>query len=375
MVGSRCVKPQRRSRRSRRPPTDTPRARLTLDEVARATGVSRATVSNAYNRPDQLSADLRARVLETARRLGYTGPDPAARALVRGHTGVIGAVFSEPLDYAFEDPAAVLLLRGLAQECRQTHTGLLLLPIELDDAIADDAVRGAAVDGLLAYSLPDDASVLRVARQRGLPLVVIDQPRVRDAAFVGQDDRECARLALEHLLALGHRRIAALGYRLHPERAEGPVDPRGLRRSRYHLSRQRAAGYRDALKRHNATADTLRIYQVAANTSEAGADATRRLLAEPSRPSAVLTDSDQLALGVLQAAQQLHLTVPRQLSVVGTDDIPVAAHTRPPLTTVRQLFVDKGRQAARLLIAGETAATTLLAVRLIERSSTAPPEP
>jgi DNA-binding LacI/PurR family transcriptional regulator len=337
--------------------------------------VSRTTVSNAYNRPDQLSSDLRARVLETARRLGYTGPDPAARALVRGRTGVIGVVFSEPLDYAFEDPAAVLLLRGLAQECRETHTGLLLLPIELDDAIAEDAVRGAAVDGLLAYSLPDDASVLRVARQRGLPLVVIDQPRVRDAAFVGQDDRECARLALEHLLALGHRRIVAVGYRLHPERAQGPVDPRGLRRSRYYLSRERAAGYRDALKDHKATADTLRFYQVAANTPEAGAGAARRLLTEPSRPSAILTDSDQLALGVLQAAQQLHLTVPRQLSVVGTDDIPVAAHTRPPLTTVQQLFVDKGREAARLLIAGETAATTLLAVRLIERSSTAPPEP
>ncbi|HZA88256.1 MAG TPA: LacI family DNA-binding transcriptional regulator, partial [Acidimicrobiales bacterium] len=238
--------------------------------MARATGVSRATVSNAYNRPDQLSADLRARVLETARRLGYTGPDPAARALVRGHTGVIGAVFSEPLDYAFEDPAAVLLLRGLAQECRETHTGLLLLPIELDEAITEDAVRGAAVDGLIAYSLPDDASVLRVARGRGLPLVVIDQPRMRDAAFVGQDDRECARLALEHLLALGHRRIAALGYRLHPERAEGPVDPRGLRRSRYHLSRERVAGYQDALKHHKTTADTLRIFQVAANTPEAG---------------------------------------------------------------------------------------------------------
>ena len=78
---------------------------------------------------------------------------------------------------------------------------------------------------------------------------------------------------------------------------------------------------------------------------------------------------------MLQAARELDLIVPRQLSVVGTDDIPVAAHTTPPLTTVQQLFVDKGREAARLLIAGETAATTLLAVRLIERSSTAPPEP
>jgi DNA-binding LacI/PurR family transcriptional regulator len=155
--------------------------------------VSRATVSNAYNRPDQLSVELRAHVLETARRLGYTGPDPAARALVRGRTGVVGALFSEPLDYAFEDPAAVLVLRGLAQECRETHTGLLLLPIELDDAVAEDAVHGAAVDGLVAYSLPDDAPVLRAARDRGLPPVVIDQPQVEGIAIVSQDDRESAR--------------------------------------------------------------------------------------------------------------------------------------------------------------------------------------
>lgn len=164
-------------------------------------------------------------------------------------------------------------------------------------------------------------------------------------------------------------------YRLYPERAEGPVDPRGLRRSRYHLSRERAAGYRDALKHHKATADTLRIYQVSANTPEAGAGAARGLLTEPSGPTAILTDSDQLALGVLRAGTRAR-----------RDSAPPAVGRRhrrhprrrphhTPLATVQQLFVDKGREAARLLIAGETAATILLAVRLIERSSTAPPEP
>jgi DNA-binding LacI/PurR family transcriptional regulator len=351
-------------------------ARLTLDEVARAAGVSRATVSNAYNRPDQLSAEVRARVLETARRLGYTGPDPKARALVRGRTGVVGAVFSEPLDYAFADPAAVLVLRGLAQECRKTHTGLLLLPIDLDDADAQAAVQAAAVDGMVAYSLPDDAPVLRAAQQRGLPLVVIDQPQVRGAAFVGQDDREGARLALDHLLALGHRRIVALGYRLHPERTVGPVDLEGLHASRYRLSRERADGFQQALTRHHLPPETLGIFQVAANTPEAGASAARKLLTGPMPPTAIHTDSDQLAFGVLQAARALGVAVPGQLSVVGTDDVPGAARTVPALTTVKQSFLAKGRRAAQLLTSGTTAApSTLLPVRLVERASTAPPDP
>ncbi|HET6950005.1 MAG TPA: substrate-binding domain-containing protein, partial [Acidimicrobiales bacterium] len=121
-------------------------------------------------------------------------------------------------------------------------------------------------------------------------------------------------------------------------------------------------------------ADTLGIFQVAANTPEAGARAARRLLTSPAPPTAILTDSDQLAFGVLQAARELDLEVPRQLSVVGADDVPAAAHTTPALTTVQQLFLAKGRHAARLLTAGETAAITMLPIRLIERASTAPPD-
>lgn len=83
-----------------------------MKEVAAAVGVSPATVSNAYNRPDQLSSGLREKVLETARRLGYPGPDPTARSLRRGRSGVIGVLYADRLSYAFEDPAAVLFLRG-----------------------------------------------------------------------------------------------------------------------------------------------------------------------------------------------------------------------------------------------------------------------
>lgn len=206
--------------------------------------------------------------------------------------------------------------------------------------------------------------------------MVIDQPKVEGAAFVGQDDRESARLALDHLLALGHRRIVALGYRLHPERADGPIDPAELHASRYRLSRERAAGFQQALNQHHCPPETLGLFQVAANTPQAGASATRQLLTGGMPPTAIHTDSDQLAFGVLEAARALGLAVPGQLSVVGTDDVPGATHTVPALTTVQQPFLAKGRRAAQLLIAGGTATTTtVLPVRLVERASTGPPDP
>src|SRR6188508_2462619 len=125
----------------------------TLASLAAELGVSRTTVSNAYNRPDQLSAPLRARVMEAARRLGYPGPDPVARSLRTRKAGAIGLLLTEQLSYAFRDPAAVAFLEGLTQECDRARTGLLLVPAnpESEDVLA---VSSASVDGFVAYSMP-----------------------------------------------------------------------------------------------------------------------------------------------------------------------------------------------------------------------------
>src|SRR3954449_12063574 len=104
-----------------------PAGKVTLTTVARAVGVSPTTVSNAYNRPHKLTPGLRARILETARELGYPGPDPAARSLRRGRAGSIGLLFGEALTYAFQDPGALEFLRGLAEGTAQHNTGLQLI--------------------------------------------------------------------------------------------------------------------------------------------------------------------------------------------------------------------------------------------------------
>src|SRR5262245_49506272 len=123
--------------------------RPTLATIAAELGVSRMTVSNAFNRPDQLSQELRERVLAKARELGYAGPDPGARALSRGKTGSIGVIFDAPLTLAFSDPAAVQVMHGVATVCEERELGMTLVPrIVGQDA---ELVRTALVDGFVVY--------------------------------------------------------------------------------------------------------------------------------------------------------------------------------------------------------------------------------
>jgi DNA-binding LacI/PurR family transcriptional regulator len=141
--------------------------------------VSRTTISNAYNRPDQLSADLRERVLATAKRLGYAGPDPVARSLRTRRAGAVGLVITEPLNYSFSDPAALDFVAGLAESCEEVGQGLLLVAVgpnrTVDDGTA--AVLAAGVDGFVVYAASDDDPYLPVVAQRALPMVVVDQPK------------------------------------------------------------------------------------------------------------------------------------------------------------------------------------------------------
>src|SRR5262245_30697769 len=148
----------------------------TLQTVADAVGVSRSTVSNAYSRPDQLSPELRARILEAAERLGYPGPNPSARSLRRGRVDAIGVVLTANVSMAFSDPYAVEYLRGLAESAEAHHSSLLLITIPPDEEAAVRVVRSAAVDAFCLYCLPHWHPVLDVIRSRGLPVVANEDP-------------------------------------------------------------------------------------------------------------------------------------------------------------------------------------------------------
>jgi DNA-binding LacI/PurR family transcriptional regulator len=346
---------------------------VTLLTVAEAVGVSPMTVSNAYNRPQKLSPALRRRILEVARDLGYPGPNPAARSLRRGRAGSIGLLFGEALTYVFQDPGALEFLRGLAEGSARDNTVLqLIAALDVDGQEGASLLANAIVDGLVVWTLPDRDPLLRLARERNIPLVTHGGPRLDGVPFVGIDERAAARAAAEHLLALGHRSLAVVAFPFGPSRGARHRDPGKAGRPRYRVTRERLAGYQ-------AAAGTTPLYEVAVNSRDEGHSAGLALLRATPRPTAVLAMSDELALGVLAAARELGLRVPQDVSVVGWDDTPSARASDPALSTIGQSLHDQGRTCARLLIAatrGEIAADDLVHLapwRLIPRDSTGPP--
>ncbi|MGW4398455.1 LacI family DNA-binding transcriptional regulator [Amycolatopsis nivea] len=343
--------------------TSSRRRRPTLDDVAEAVGVSRATVSNAYNRPDQLSAQLREQILRVAGELGYPGPNPTARSLATSRTGAIAFLLDSSLSAAFSDPALSITLDALAKTVEPTGNALLLLPgREAQEGPPASRVLAAQADIAVAYSLADGTPALEAVRTRGLPLVVIDQPPLPDTARVGCDDRGGASLAARHLVELGHRRFGILA----APRLSAVTSP-------FHGTRERLAGYLDTLTAAGITDVTItEAPWLSASTARAAA--TDLLTASP-RPTALLCMSDQLAFAAIAAAHRLGLRVPADVSIVGFDDTPQAAWSEPPLTTVRQDLAGKGRVAGELvmdlLAAAPVPPPVELPVSLAVRESTA----
>jgi DNA-binding LacI/PurR family transcriptional regulator len=347
---------------------------VTLVTVAEAVGVSPTTVSNAYNRPHKLSPALRERILEVAGELGYRGPDPAARSLRTGRAGSIGLLFGEALTYVFQDPGAVEFLRGLAEGTAK-HNSALQVIAALDAEGEEGAaalLANAIVDGLVVWTLPDRHPLLRLARERHIPLVVHGSPQLDDVPFVGIDDRAAARAAAEHLVQLGHRSLAVISHPFSASRRARHRDGAKPGRASYRVTRERLAGYRAGA---NATLD---VYEVAVNNRDEGHRAALALLQARPRPTGVLAMSDELAIGALAAARELGLRVPDDVSVVGWDDTPASRASDPPLTTVHQSLHDQGRTCARLLLAatsGELGAEELVHLapwEFIARDSSGP---
>lgn len=348
---------------------------VTLQTIADHLGVSRTTVSNAYNRPDQLGDDLRERILGAAADLGYRGPDAAARMLRTGRMGAIGLLFTEDLRFVFTDPDTMQFMQGVAETSALARTGLTLLPVPIGVDVADTAVSSAAVDGYLVFSVVEEHPAIEWILRRGTPVVVVDEPDLGDrTSFVGIDDRAGALLAAQHLLDLGHRRLGVLLGRLTVDDRSGPVTQQRLQQATIRIARERMEGYQEAATSAGLETDMV-IWEAGGNDPDCGRHAALAMLEAHPDITGLLCFSDQLAIGAAQAGERLGRRIPEQLSIVGFDDIPRAASWDPPLTTIRQPLVDKGRAAADLLIqqiADGGRGRIELPIELVVRGSTAP---
>ena len=329
----------------------------TIHDVARAAGVGVGTVSRVLNDSPLVSDPTRERVQRTIDDLGYR-PSSLARALSLGRATSLAVIVPH-----FTRPSTVERLRGMAEAINGSDFDLVLFDVETPeqrDRRFQMAVRSDRAAGLVIVSLAAPSEVIEQLRAASVPVVFLDR-HVDGLANIHVDDIGGGRLAADHLLSLGHRRIAFIG----------DDDGRGFG---FTSSDDRMAGYRAALRAAGLEVDE-RYVRVGPSSREAAHRLTADLLGLPTPPTAVFAASDLQALGVVEAARERGLDVPGDLSVMGFDDIDPAVYLG--LTTVRQPLFESGRLAAEMvlsLVAGDEAAAGVeLPVELVVRRTTGPP--
>ena len=337
-----------------------------IGDVAERAGVSKTSVSFAFNRPERLNEATIERILAVAEELGYR-PSPIARRLTARRTNQIGLVVPQSTHDIFANPFLPELIRGIGDVCDAQGIAVVVVP-PVRGSIAT-AIEGALVDGLILLGLEDSHPQLQLVRRGGIPVVALDVAAWEGASVIASDDVGGARAAAEHLAALGHTDVGVVLFAGHPDSA---VDETAG------MSARRMAGIRAGFGVDDGGNGTVRLRIVSAPVSEEGGRAAFAALADDGLPTAVVAMSDVVAIGILNAAGDAGLDLPADLSVVGFDDIPAASWTTPQLTTVHQPIRDKGHLAAEQLIARIRARrpqdprTEVLPTRLVVRGSTAP---
>jgi DNA-binding LacI/PurR family transcriptional regulator len=343
--------------------------RPTLAAVAARAGVSVSTASLVFSGSGPVAAATRDRVLAAAAELEYGGPDPTARSLRRGRSGVIAVVTEDRLAEAFRDPMNLAFLDGVAQAFGDERAGLLVIPLAAE---AETDLSASPMDAaiLLGCSVDLNASV-EVLRRRRIPIVAVEADALEGVFVVDIDNREASRRGAEHLRSLGHRNVATVTLALDVGRTPGPLTPERERVATGHTTRQRLAGLRDVFPDSGGLS-------TAGSTIADGYAAGRELLDRPlaERPTAVVAQSDLLALGVLRAAEELGLDVPRDVSILGFDGVRLDEAAPHVLTTLVQPAVEKGEAAAAAVfaaLAGEQPEPVVLRCALRVGTTTGPP--
>ncbi|MBK8024388.1 MAG: LacI family DNA-binding transcriptional regulator [Chloroflexi bacterium] len=334
----------------------------TIRDIAERAGVSKTSVSFAFNDPSRLPQETVQRILAVADELGYM-PNPLARSMTSKRTGNLGMLFPQPLQEILKNLYTLELLRGVGHVCDEHGYNLVLVSPLLGSM--RHAVSHAVVDGFLTIGLEHYKSTVLLLDKREIPYVMVDSEPYVGAACVNIDDSAGAYEAMYHVLANGHRRIAILGIQSgkhgHFEEYVGTIA-------------YRVQGYRRALNEFGLDIDQKTVRLVECPCTQAGGYQAMKQLARW-KPTAVVAMADIIAAGAIDAAVELGIQVPAQLSIVGYDDLPLARWLNPPLTTVAQPTFEKAQYATRLLLEimdGKSAEKEhMFATQLVERASVA----
>ena len=340
---------------------------LTLKRMADRLGVSVATMSNAFNRPDQLSRELREHILAECQKAGYRGPNAAARSLRTGRTGIVGVTLSNYLSYSFSDPVAHQFLQGLAEVFESQEYSLLLMPSR--EHLSRSQPRGfeAFVDGFVIYGPPQRNQLEQLANQNKR-IVTVDFV-IDGSASINVDNYAAARNCAQHAVRDGPCPTAVLGLRLIDVNRVCRIQEGELFEEKSTITVQRLNGFVDGAGEGSSTIRREHIWQIPDNTHAFALEAAREALLCSPRPELLLCMSDRIALGAIQAARNLGLRVPEDVRVTGFDDIPEASTQHPSLTTVHQQSLVKGRMAAKMFMGHLENQSLVLETQLMIRES------
>jgi len=320
--------------------------RLTLKAVAKHLDVSTATVSNAFNRPSQLSQELREHILTECRRLGYAGPHAESRQLRTSKTKVIGVMLSNQLSYSFSDPVANQLLQGIAQIFGQAEYNLLVMPSQkaATQLIGIDSfVEGFIVYGPPAADRMDDLLFHRKA------IVTIDF-EYPGLVSINIDNRKAAFSCAMHALSHKPKHPGILGLRLMDSTWVETIEDKTLYNEFSNITVQRLRGYQDAAVASEIYIPESRIWSIPDNNHVYAYQAAQMALRQTPRPDLLICMSDRVALSTMAAARDMGLRVPEDLMITGFDGIEEAEMSQPSLTTIVQPSVEKGRVAAEIFL-------------------------
>jgi DNA-binding LacI/PurR family transcriptional regulator len=311
--------------------------RVTINDIARISGYSKTAVSFAFNDPSRISSKTCATILKVAEELGYY-PDPLARKFSLQRHESIGFLLPQDIHYSFQNPYIMQVIEGIGSVCQQYGNTLTLIPPINESVI--EAVRCAAVDGLITQGMSIEMEILESIRRRNIPFVTIDGIPSSDMPSITIDDHEAACTMMSKVLEYGHTEIAIIGL------SEVSYDKHATET----IQRARLEGYRKALRQYglDLNSPSIRLHTTETTLDE-GRNIATQLLESDRRPTCVVSMSDIVAIGCILQFTENGIAVPAEISVVGFDNIIEASYILPPLTTIDQPAAEKGRLAAKML--------------------------
>ncbi len=330
------------------------KSRVSIKDIAEMAGVSHSTVSRALQGTGRMSDETRARILALADELGYT-PDALAQSLVRGRTKTVGVVVT-----TIADPFVAGIVDGIEQVAGEAGYTVLLGASHMDphrEMAVVENLRQRRVDAVIVTASRVGSLYSDYLQRFGAPIVLVNNMVQGEYLYaITCDQMEGARQATDHLIRLGHQRIAYVGSSI-----------------RQHSSRARQEGYEKALRNAGLRLDPALIFMPEATDDVAAGRAALAAL-WPQHPTAIFAYNDLTAIGVMMAAREMGVRIPQDLSLVGFDDIEATEFITPPLTTVRQPREAMGRAAMQMALAllNEEGIQThrQLACKLVVREST-----